>query len=75
MIEWRPSGPEPGKGDPGSLARSLPITINRPGIRSPSRSRTPFELPDVFNAIRDVPVIILTTPGVKPFLPAFPGRP
>jgi 1,4-dihydroxy-2-naphthoyl-CoA synthase len=75
VIEWRPSDPEPGKDYPGPLARALQITMNRPGVRNASQPRIPFELPNVLNAIRDVPVIILTMPRVKPVLPAFPGRP
>ena len=59
MTEWRPSGPEQGKGGPGILSRAAGIAINRPEVRNMSRPALPFESPDA----PDAAVIILTAPG------------
>ena len=56
MTEWRPSGPEPGKGGPGIPYQAAEIAINRSEVRNISRLAPPFESPDV----PDAPVIILT---------------
>jgi naphthoate synthase len=76
VIEWRRSGPEPGKDYSDILYDSAEgiakITVKRPGVRHAFRTTTLFELSRAFNITRDDPeigVIILTGAA------RFPRRP
>ena len=59
MTEWRPSGPEPGKGGPGNLSSAAQAALNRPDARSAPRTATLFALPNAVTLTPDA-VIILT---------------
>ena len=53
MIEWRPSGPEPGEDHPWTLDQpaegTTQITLSRPEVRNALRSAQLFDGPDAFN--------------------------
>ena len=53
MIEWRPSGPEPGEDHPWTLDQpaegTTQIPVSRPEARNALRSAHLFERPDAFN--------------------------
>ena len=53
MIEWRPSGPEPGEDHPWTLDQptqgTTQITISRPEVRNALRSAHLLERPDARN--------------------------